>query len=273
MLVAEIEFGSSIVSGMVWFEEKIYVVLKGYNNIQVYTNSNPFNRYEHEDQITIRTPDNYCQTITVYDMAVIKSQKMIVVLCLTSSYKTLKIKLPSKQLTTDSNIKCIDNSKKMSITSSEQMLIVRKRGEPARFYLDIYTPAEPKFELTKSILLSSNVSVEFNVVQTSTGNFIFAYLEKNVYIIGERSADGKKFIRTVNPSESSVYSKPSYLAISKHDEVFIADTQGGRILLLNPEFHTFVSPISRLQRLQYLQEEHQLIVGTTNSRVLIYDLK
>ena len=257
-----------------WFEEKIYVVCEGSYDMRVYSNCNPFNRYEQEDQITIYTPtNNYYPTLCVYDMAVIKSKKMIVVLYDTYESAALKIKLPSKQLTIDYKINSIGSSRKMSITSSDQMLLFGKRGRPERFYIDIYTPAEPNFQLTKSILLSTNVSVESNVVQTSTGNFIFAYHENNAYLISELSADGKKLIRTVDPLDLSVDLWPSYLAISKHDEVFIADTKGGRILLLNPEFRSFISPISGLQRLQYLQEEHQLIVGTTDARVLIYDLK
>ena len=181
---------------------------------------------------------------------------------------------------------------KFSITPSDEVLVVVKRGKSESCYIDIYAyiPTKSQFNLTKkkSILLSSDATCVSNVVQSSTGNYIFSCIENSDYLITELSANGKKIIHTVKPSDLSVLNRIYFfndgkylelmhlrLLINEHDEIFITDRLGGKILLLDPhwtEFCTLISQIDQSCRLQYSQEEQQLTVATADARILTYKL-
>ena len=288
-----IGFNKNAVKRMIWYEEKVYVMFNDSLEIFIYSKDNPSdydyfscNWYKEEDKITLSREFYSWKSSYPDDMVLIKSKKMIVILW--QDYLA-KIKLPSKEISYDRNINWLNNP---SITSSDQMLVAVKRGQPERCYVEIYEPSEQSFSSTtkESILMLSNVSVESNVVQSSKGNFIFLCIVNDEYLITELSADGKNIIRSVKPSHLSVVFRPVYflnarnimelmhqcLLINEHDEIFILDRLGGKILLLNPqwtELSTLISSIYQPYTLQYLQEEHQLIVGLTYGQIRFYNLK
>ena len=140
-----------------------------------------------------------------------------------SYWYLIKIKIPSRAVK-----KCRMTGKlyKLSTTSSDHILAVVCRGDPTYYYIDLYETSDT-LPQTKSIMLSSAIKNVSNVVQNSEKNFIFAYQNKDseVNVISELSADGKKILRTFNPSALDVGMKswkPVYLSIDENGDLFIA---------------------------------------------------
>ena len=174
---------------------------------------------------------------------------------------------------------------KLSTTSSNQLLVVTEHGYPTGFSLVIQQFSNALIFPAKSYTLSAMISEVSDVVQISSGNYIFSYRSKdtNKYQISELSADGERIIRTFSPPVVFQSWCPTYLSITEDDEIFIADDRPkeGRVLLLDSqwtEIRTIADSIDRPQRLHYLKEKQKLILGTGQSdvwtsSVLIFNLQ
>ena len=175
----------------------------------------------------------------------------------------------------------------MSVSSSDVLIVCVYRGN--RFYLDLYRSSE--FLLMESILLPA-VQYLYHAVQLLNENFPISYSnadELGSCLISELSSDGNIIVRTLDPRtlklNPSYHWLPYYISVDEDENIFIADYENDRIvllpsswtdlqILLNNEQHGIISP----WRLCYVREKQQMIVtqGKSNrSRqgVCVFDLR
>ena len=126
-----------------------------------------------------------------------------------------------------------------------------------------------------SILLSIEIKDLYHAVQLLNGNFVISYSMKDdpdVHHLSELSADGSDFIRNFDPrSIESIRMdgwKPYYLWIDEDENIFIADRDNDRVVLLNSRWTDVQILLNRGQHsikspwmLCYVREKQQLIVN------------
>ena len=174
----------------------------------------------------------------------------------------------------------------MLISSSDVLVVVGVRDR--RGYLNLYRSSDVM--LIESIPLPTEMKVLCHAVQLSNGNFIISHSmdDPDVFLISELSVDGRKFIRSFDPRSFASIGlgdwAPYYLSIDEDGNIFIADNNNDRVvllhsrwtdvqILLNRDQHSIESP----GRLCYIREKQQLIVGQRSSGgstddVLVFNL-
>ena len=159
----------------------------------------------------------------------------------------------------------------LSITSSDELIVVVLRED--RYYLDIFSCLD--VTRTQSISMSTEIDKVQHADQSSNRNIIIIHSTKNfpdVYQISELSIDGRNFIRTFDPrSVQSMNIKnwnPSHLSFDDDGHLFITDLYLNRVYLLSSQLtdpqillKMYKHRLSRPQRLCYVREKQQLIVG------------
>ena len=176
----------------------------------------------------------------------------------------------------------------LSITSSDELIVDVQRED--RYYLDIFSCLD--VTRTQSIPLSTEVKDVRHAVQSSNGNIIILHSTENlpdVYQISELSIDGRNFIRTFDPrSVQSMNIKnwdPYHLSFDDDGRLFVADHRHERVYLLssqltNPQIllKMYQHQLRGPQRLCYVREKQQLIVGQTGEtgqpgRVCLFNVR
>ena len=164
----------------------------------------------------------------------------------------------------------------LSITSSDELIVDVRRED--RYYLDIFSCLD--VTRTQSIPLPTEVKDVRHAVQSSNKNIIILHSTENVpnvYQISELSIDGRNFIRTFDPrSVQSMNIKnwdPRHLSFDDDGHLFVADYRHERVYLLSSQLtdpqillKTFQHQLLGLQRLCYVREKQQLIVGQAGAR-------
>ena len=248
-------------------ENKIYVVYDSSDLVQVYSDEEPFNELE-DDRIEIKEMKYPC------DMAASGVSRSIFI----SDYLNRciwRIQMPSKEI---SRWKIDGRPYGLSINSSDELIVVVYRDY--RHYIDVYRCEDGGRikEIDVDGVVYGVLPVLHDplyVVQSSNGNFIIRHRsrdEPRVYLISEVSIDGRKIIRTFDPR--SVESKewkdwsPRHLSIDEDDNIFVADRDNNRVVLLNPRLDEHQIIVNRDQhqidgplRLCYVREKQMLIVG------------
>ena len=168
----------------------------------------------------------------------------------------------------------------LSINSSDELIVVVQRD--LRSYIDVYRCLDS--ERIKSIDVGDphepRVRVSLNAVQSSNGNFIIVHWSTDnslVLLISEMSIDGTKIIRSFDPRsiESNELEGwfPRHLSIDEDDNIFVADLNYNRIVLLNPRLEEHQILVNRDQvdgprKLCYVREKQMLIAGQSSSVLL-----
>ena len=163
----------------------------------------------------------------------------------------------------------------MSISSSDVLVVDVYRD--GRHYLNLYKSSDVM--LIESIPLPTEMKVLSHAVQLSNGNFIISHSmndDPDAFLISELSVDGRKFIRSFDPRSFASIGlddwTPYHLSIDEDGNIFIADRDNDRVvllhsrctdvqILLNRDQHSIESP----GRLCYIREKQQLIVGQRRS--------
>ena len=262
-------------TGLAWLEGEIYVITKDSNTVHVYPDLEPLDGFE-EDNIKLEGMKK------PWDMAVSKLSRSVFISdrdnrCL------WRIQMPGRKI---SRWEVALMPCTMS-TSSSDMLIVCVFDR--HYYLTLYRPSDVMF--IEQISLPPEVKGLTCAVQMLNGNFVISYSMKNdsdSYIISELSADGKNFIRSFDqPSTGSNqlnYWTPIQLSIDEDENIFVADLENDRVVLLNSRLtgvqillkrdqHSIKEPV----RLCYVREKQQLIVGQERveggtAEVRVFDL-
>ena len=172
---------------------------------------------------------------------------------------------------------------RMSISSSGVLVVnVRRDG---RQHLHLYRSSDVM--LMESISLPTGIKVMSHAVQMSNGNFIISCSMKDdpdVFLIRELSVDGRNFIRSFDhrsiESKRLDYWTPYYLSIDEEKNIFIADHNNDRVVLLNSRLTDFQILLNRDQHsiespwtVCYVREKQQLIVGRGGRSNLTYDVR
>ena len=176
----------------------------------------------------------------------------------------------------------------LSITSSDELIVVVQRED--RYYLHIFSCLD--VTRTQSIPLPTDIKDVRHAVQSSNGNIIISHSTENfpdVYQISELSIDGRNFIRTFDPRSVQSMNiknwKPSHLSFDDDKRLFVAVYRHSRVYLLSSQLtdpqillklyqHQLCGP----QKLCYVREKQQLIVGQTGStgepgRVCVFNVR
>jgi len=252
------------VRGVAWLEENIYVVHRSSNIV-----------YVHPDQESIDgSKDGNIELEGMkdpWDMVASKLSRSIFIndgdnRCL------WRIQMPGREI---SRWEVDGTPYKMSISSSDVLVVNVVRDD--REYLNLYRSSDVM--LIESIPLPTEMNVLNHAVQLSNGNFIISHSmddDPDVFLISELSVDGRKFIRSFDPRSFASIGldgwTPYYLSIDEDGNIFIADNNNDRVvllhsrwtdvqILLNRDQHSIESP----RRLCYIREKQQLIVGQSRS--------
>ena len=271
------ETKGSPVEGVTWLENKIYVVCRGSNRVHVFPEQEPFDELK-EEEIKIegmKDPE---------DMSASKVSRSMFISdpgdrCL------WRVQMPGGGI---SQWEMDGTPRSLSITSSDELIVDVRRED--RCYLDIFSCLD--VTRTQSIPLSTEVKNVRHAVQSSNGNIIILHSTENspdVYQISELSIDGRNFIRTFDPrSVQSMNIKnwdPYHLSFDDDGRLFVVDYRHARVYLLSSQLtdpqillkkiqHQLLGP----QRLCYVREKQQLIVGQTGSvgepgRVCVFNVE
>ena len=250
---------TNVVVGVAWLEENIYVVYRSSNIV-----------YVHPDQESIDgSKDGNIELKGMkypYDMVASKLSRSIFISdpgnrCL------WRIQMPGREI---SRWEVDGTPYEMSISSSDVLVVIVFRDD--RGYLNLYRSSDVM--LIESILPPTEMNELNHAVQLSNGNFIISHSmdDPDVYLISELSVDGRKFIRSFDPRSFASIGldgwRISYLSINEDGNIFIADFNNDRVvllhsrwtdvqILLNRDQHSIDSP----RRLCYILEKQQLIVG------------
>ena len=256
------ETKESPVDGVTWLENKIYVVCRGSNRVHVFPDEEPFDELK-EEEIKIggmKQPS---------DMSASKvSRSMFIsdpgVRCL------WRVQMPGGGISRwemDGTPGCL------SITSSDELIVDVERED--RYYLDIISCLD--VTRTQSIPLPTEVKNVRHAVQSSNGNIIILHSTKKfpgVYQISELSIDGRNFIRTFDPrSVQSMNIKnwePFHISFDDDGHLFVPDFRHSIVYLLSSQLtdprillKSYQHQLDGPQRLCYVREKQQLIVGQT----------
>ena len=275
------EEGSSNVYGVAWLENKIYVVCEDSNLVHVYSDEEPFDELE-DDRIEIKEMKD------PYDMAASGVSRSIFISDYRDNRCIWRIQMPSKEI---SRWEIDGWPGGLSINSSDELIVFVGRG--GRYYIDVYRCEDGgriKEVDVEDVVYGWNLSwnLPLPVVQSSNGNFIIRHLSRDgdrVYLISEVSIDGTKIIRSFDPR--SIESKepknwwPWHFSIDEDDNIFVAEYDNHRVVLLNPRLdeHQILVNRDRHQidgprRLCYVREKQMLIVGCgrSSSSVSLFSL-
>jgi len=171
----------------------------------------------------------------------------------------------------------------LSTTAADELLVLVKRdkSEASRWNLGLYS-TDDAFKRLRTVPLPEEVKDPLHAVKSSSGTFFLAYgtgclcesaerKRYSEYLIAELSAKGE-IIRRLTPTQAGVRCWPRHLAIDKRDNLFIADYDNNRVIvmdtrtgvsqtLLTSEEHGVRSP----NRLCYIQDKQCLVVGQFTS--------
>ena len=256
-------------SGMAWLGNKIYIVCSDSNRLHVYPDQEPFDELK-DDRIEIKEME------IPGDMAASGVSRSIFI-CDFVNRCIWRIKMPSKEI---SQWKSDGRPEGLSINSSDELIVVVYRDD--RYYIDVYRCLDG--ERIKSIDVGDphepRVRVSLNAVQSSNGNFIIVHWSTDnslVLLISQVSIGGSKIIRSFDPrsieSNDLVNWLPRHLSIDEDDNIFVADLNYNRIVLLNPRLDKHQILVNRDQvdgprRLCYVREKQMLIAGQSSSVLL-----
>ena len=258
------ETEESPVDGVTWFENKIYVVCRGSNRVHVFPDQEPFDELK-EEEIKIegmKDPEDMSASKVSRSMFISDSGDR----CL------WRVQMSGGGI---SRWEMDGTPGSLSITSSDELIVDVQRED--RYYLDIFSCLD--VTRTQSIPLPTEVKNVRHAVQSSNGNIIILHSTENfpdVYQISELSIDGRNFIRTFDPrSVQSMNFKnwdPRHLSFDDDGHLFVADYRHERVYLLSSQLtdpqillKTFQHQLLGLQRLVYVREKQQLIVGQAGS--------
>ena len=198
------------------------------------------------------------------------------------------IQMPGKRLTRWE----IDGvPRNMSISSSDVLIVCFARGK--RSYLNLYRSSE--INSPESILLPRGIQYLIHAVQLLNGHFIISFVTYvNKYKldscrISELSSDGRIIIRSFDSRSfklnSNYHWMPYYISVDEDENIFIADCENDRIVLLNSSWtdvqillNNYQHEIESPWNLCYVREKQQLIVAQVRPNrsthgVRIFDLR
>ena len=255
---------TNLVMGVAWLEGNIYVVCRSSNIV-----------YAHPDQESIDGSEvgniELEGMMKPRDMVASKLSRSIFISdddgrCL------WRIQMPGREITR----RDVDGEPwSMSISSSDVLAV--HVGRDNRGYLNMYRSSDVM--LMESIPLPTDERTLNHAVQLSNGNFIISHSndgDPDVFVISECSIEKRDVIRSFDPqsigSNRLEYWTPEYLSIDEDENIFIADYNNDRVVLLNSRLtdaqillntdqHSIKSP----WKLFYIQEKQQLIVGQSRS--------
>ena len=254
----------NVVMGVAWLEENIYVVYRYYNIV-----------YVHPDQESTdgSTDGNIELKGMKYPCDMVASKLSRSIFISDHDNRCLwRIQMPGREI---SRWEVDGRPYEMSISSSDVLVVHVVRD--GRRYLNLYSSSDVM--LIQSTPLPTEIDLLYHAVQLSNGNFIITHSTKDdpdVYLISELSVDGRKFIRSFDPRSFASIGlndwTAEYLSIDEDGNIFIADYNNDRVvllhsrwtdvqILLNRDQHSIESP----SRLCYIQEKQQLIVGRRRS--------
>ena len=266
-------------NGVAWLENKIYVVCRDSSQVHVYPDQEPFDELE-DDRIEIKG------MIGPVDMAVSDVSQSIFISDYSDTHRNhcvWKIQMPSRGI---SRWEIDDKPMGLTINSSDELIVVVNRDN--RSYLNMYRCLDGEFIKSMSLhvpILVASLPDDFgirvqipHVVQSSTGTFIVLHTYADNFqmpLISEVSIDGTKIIRTFDPRliDSKIWSwRLPHLSINEHDNIFVADFENDRVVLLNPRLDEHQILVNRDEhqireptRLCYVREKQMLIVGHRGS--------
>ena len=274
MTGTNIHIKNKSVRGLAWLDGSIYLVTHLSNIVLVYPDNESL-----EDSTDIKL--NRMEAPS--DMAASKLSRSIFI-CDQGKRCIWKIQLPDREI---SRRKIGGDPYNMSM-SSEDVLVVNVVYKE-REYLNLYRSSD--VDHIESILLPTKINNVYHTVQLSSRNFVICYWlndDPDSFLISELSVDGENFIRTFDPrsieSNQLDHWRPYHLSVDEDENIFIADFENGRIVLLNCRWseiqillkrdqHSIDMPVGSF----YVREKQQLIVVQRNSKgtsndVLIFNL-
>ena len=252
------------VMGVAWLEENIYVVYDSSNIV-----------YVHPDQESIDgSKDGNIELKGMKDpRGMVASKLSRSIFIIEQDNRCLwRIQMPGREI---SRWEVDGTPWRMSISSSDVLVVCVDRDD--RHYLNLYRSSDVM--LIELIPLPTEIEWLIHAVQLSNGNFIISHsthADPDGFLISELSVDGRKFIRSFDPRSFASIGlddwRPAYLSIDEDGNIFIADYNNDRVvllhsrwtdvqILLNRDQHSIESPWS----LCYIREKQQLIVGQLRS--------
>ena len=262
------------VRGVTWFENTIYVIFKASNVVQVFPEKETFDKNGESEHINIKLRNMK----DPYDMVASEHSQLIFISDQVSTC-LWRIQMPDRKV--DSwEIK--GTPWNMSISSCDWMVVCV--AHEARDYLCLYKKLDVNKEST--IILPTKVRYLIHAVMLPNKNFVISYSMKNThlsFLISELSADGRNFIHTFDPRslESNILVgwTPNHLTTDEDGNIFIADSDNARVVMLNSRFkelrflsnkknktmNTNKHSMEIPWRLCYVGETKQLIVGQLKS--------
>ena len=245
-------------------ENKIYVVYQYSKLVHVYPDQESFDGLEYE-RIKIKEMKYPC------DMAASGVSRSIFISDRENRY-IWRIRMPSKEI---SRWKIDGEPNGLSINSSDELIVVVYRV--GHVYIDVYRcEGGGRIKgIHVGVNLWSRVYLHVPcVVQSSNGNFIIDHKRRQSdreRRISEVSIDGTQIIRSFDPrsieSDESKDWSPRHLSIDEDDNIFVADFNNNRVVLLNPRLDELQILVNRdqhqiegPQKLCYVREKQMLIV-------------
>ena len=249
---------------MAWLEEKVYVVNESSNIVYVHSDQESIDGSK-DGNIELKGMDH------PWDMVASKFTRSIFISdrgnrCL------WKIQMPGREISQWG----VDGApRKLSISSSDMLIVCVNNDD--RWFLNLYISSDVM--LTESIPLPTGMKVLYHAVQLSNENLIISYSmndDPDAFLISELSIDGKNIIGTFDPRliESSRLNgwTPCHISIDEDKNIFIADYDNDRVVLLNSRWtdvqillNSDQNFIESPRSLCYTQEKRQLIVGQWRS--------
>ena len=263
-------------SGITWYDNKIYVLCEKQRVIRVFRDVELFEELEEEKFILNGMGDQLDMVACEVDQSIIISDWEKSCLWIT----------------------CLLNKKQTCMTLNGQpgrlwrslfdekllMVVERKNNGHVRFHIDIYESFHKS--VIGSVLTPSEVNNVWNAVETSHKTFVISHEKVNEnenesspgkWMISELSADGGKFLRTFDPYENRnaahlVNWSPFNVLISAQDIIYVAEQEGkknnniiyrlqfaeNRIVLSET---TPLTVAHSIKRMAYMRNNNQMIVG------------
>ena len=255
--------GSLAVNGVAWLENKIYVSCEGSNLVQVFPDQKPFDALEDEIIVIQEMKDPG-------DMAASTVTRSIFIADYSDKRCIWKIQMPGKQI---SQWEMGGDPFGLSINSSDELVVGLYCD--LRSYINVYRCVDGKRIKAIPVLYDEAGVPRAGyvlppVVQSSKGNFIIVHrntVSPRVPMISEVSIDGKKIVRSIDRRLIELKNLknwwPNHLSIDEDDNIFVADYNSNRIVLLNRRLdeHQILVKRHRPTRICYVQEKKILIVG------------
>ena len=248
--------------GVAWLENKIYVVCYRSNLVHVYPDQEPFDELK-DDRIEIK------EMKALWGIAASGVSRSIFI----NDYGNRciwRIQMQSKEI---NRWKIDGEPRGLSINSSNELIVVVVCD--SRLYIDVYRCEDGGGRIKKiDVPGLHGLYGSSCVVQSSNRNFIIVHWSRDVQqvlLISEVSIDGTKIIRSFD--SRSIESNDLkgwahwHLSIDEDDNIFVADWDNNRVILLNPRLderqilvnrgqHQIIGPM----RLCYVREKQMLIV-------------